>query len=143
MSRARTLARRSALQALYQWLMAGQNLNDIEEQFLTEQDFKRTDVDYFKELLHEIPKHLDTLEAAFSPYLDRPPEELDPVERSVLRISTYELAHRPDLPYRVIINEGVELAKSFGADQSYKYINGVLDRVAHKLRSVEINAKGH
>ncbi len=125
------------MQALYQWDLSGNNLSDIERQFLEDEDFSRADKDYFNELLHQVPARLDEVEAAFSGYLDRPVQEMDPVERAVLRMATYELMTRLDVPYKVIINESVNLTKKFGVEQAYKYINGVLDKTARTLRAVE------
>lgn len=133
----RTRARRFAMQALYQWDLSGNNLSDIEKQFLEDEDFSRADKDYFHELLHQVPARLDEVEAAFSGFLDRPVQEMDPVERAVMRMATYELMTRLDVPYKVIINESVNLTKKFGAEQAYKYINGVLDKAARSLRAVE------
>lgn len=137
MSRTRSQARRRALQALYQWQLTGQDLCDIDRQFLEEQEMGKVDIDYFQELLHQIPKHLDELDGQCDSFLDRPMSQIDPVEQAILRIGSYELAKRPEIPYRVVINEAVELAKAFGAEQSHKYINGVLDKVAQQLRAVE------
>ena len=133
----RTRARRLAMQALYQWDMSGNNLSEIEVQFLEDEDFSKADKDYFHELLHQVPARLDEVEAAFTPYLDRPLKELDPVERALLRLASYELLVRVDIPYKVVINESVNLTKKFGAEQAYKYINGVLDKTARTLRNVE------
>lgn len=138
MSRGRSKSRRCALQALYQWQMAGQDLADIESQFFAEQDLAGADHAYFSELLRCIPRLTTELDARYGALLDRSVEELDPVELAILRIGVYELMHHPEIPFRVIINEGVELAKTFGADQSHRYINGVLDKVAHALRTVEM-----
>ncbi len=128
------------MQALYQWDLSGNNLKDIEVQFLQDEDFSKADKDYFHELLHQVPARLDEVEAAFSGYLDRSVQEMDPVERAVLRMATYELMTRIDVPYKVIINESVNLTKKFGAEQAYKYINGVLDKTARALRSSEYPA---
>jgi len=125
------------MQALYQWDLSGSNLKEIEVQFLQDEDFSKADKDYFHELLHEVPARLDEVEAAFSDYLDRPVQDMDPVERAVLRMATYELMTRIDVPYKVVINESVNLTKKFGAEQAYKYINGVLDKAARNLRAVE------
>ncbi len=136
-------ARHYAMQALYQWYMAGAALNDIEAEFRAEYDFGKVDGDYFHALLHEVPARLDDIEAAFAPHMvERALEELDPVERAILRLGTYELMHREDVPYKVVINESVNLAKKFGATDGHKFINGVLDKVAHQLRAVEIEAAG-
>jgi len=137
MSRARTLARERAVQALYQWLMAGQSVTDIEQQFLAEQDMQGVDITYFSELLHGVPGRFGTLEGYIEPCLDRPLAQVDPVERAVLLVGAYEMAERQDIPYRVVINEAVEQAKLFGAEQGYRYVNGVLDKVARQLRAVE------
>jgi N utilization substance protein B len=138
----RTRARRLAMQALYQWDLSAGTLSEIEEQFLEDEDFSKADKDYFHELLHQVPAQLDEVEQAFTSYLDRPLSEIDPVERAVLRMASYELMARIDVPYKVIINESVNLAKKFGAEQAYKYINGVLDQVARRLRAVE-HPQGH
>jgi len=125
------------MQALYQWDLSGSNLSEIEVQFLEDEDFSKADKDYFHELLHQVPARLDEVEQAFTSYLDRPLDEIDPVERAVLRMASYELMARIDVPYKIIINEAVNLTKKFGAEQAYKYINGVLDQVARRLRAVE------
>lgn len=131
---ARTKARRSALQALYQWQMTGQDPVDIEKQFKIEQEMDHVDLEYFSLLLFEIPRHVSELNDYLVPLLDRPLKEIDPVELAVLRIGAYELSHQLEVPYRVVINEAVELAKRFGAEQSHKYVNGVLDKIAHLVR---------
>lgn len=128
--RQRSRARRRAMQALYQWDMASQNLSDIEAQFRQEHQLADTDLEYFGELLHQVPARLDELDGELERYLDRALRFLDPVERAILRIGAYELMQRLDVPYRVVINEAVELCKQFGAEQSHRYINGVLDKVA-------------
>jgi N utilization substance protein B len=125
------------MQALYQWDLSKNDVNEIEAHFLEDEDFSKADADYFHELLHGVPAKLEDVERAFSAYLDRPPGELDPVERALLRMASYELITRIDVPYRVIINEAVNLAKKFGAEQAHKYINGVLDRAASDLRPAE------
>ena len=142
MSRARSLARERAMQALYQWQMTGQDLADIEQQFLSEQDMKSVDKAYFKELLHGVPKYLDEFDVLSKDLLSRPIEQVDPVERAILRIGLYELQQRLDIPYRVVINEAVELAKSFGAEAGHKFVNGTLDKAAGRLRAVEVKAAG-
>ncbi len=139
MSRARHNARQSALQALYQWQMSGNDLIDIENQFLEEQDMSKVDLKFFKELLHKIPAQIEIIDKACEPYLDRSIDSVDPVERAVIRIGVYELCMRPDIPYRVIINEAVELAKSFGAEQGHRYVNSILDKVAQIEREVEVS----
>lgn len=138
----RSRARRRALQALYQWQLAGQDLSSIEAQFAEEMDMKEVDLEFFREFLYGVPKATDELDAQFRPYLDRDVAQLDPVELAILRMGAFELGTRIDVPVRVVINEAVELAKQFGAEQSHRYINGVLDKVARAqpLRSAEIKA---
>ena len=138
---ARRLARQYALQALYQWQMSHASSSDIEKQFLTKQINKRTDWDYFKELIYQIPMHYTELDNHMSPFLSRPTDEIDPIELAILRLSTYELAKRLDIPYRVAINEALELTKKYGSIEGYKFVNSVLDHVARQLRTVEISKK--
>ncbi|CBL46128.1 N utilization substance protein B, transcription termination factor [gamma proteobacterium HdN1] len=121
--------------------MTGDSLSSIEAQFRTDNDMRKTDVAYFHELLHGVPSCVADLDSAISPFLDREITELDQVERAILRLATYELLKRQDIPYRVAINEGIELAKTFGATESHKYVNGVLDKVAQRLRYHEVNAQ--
>jgi len=141
MSSAKTKARQCAVQALYQWQMTGQNISVIERQFHEDDRLKNAQKSYFSDIFHGIPRELDKIDAAIAEFVDRGVEEIDPVERAILRIGAYELMHKVDVPYRVVINEGVELAKSFGADGSHKYVNGVLDKVAQQQRKIEIEAK--
>ena len=141
MSNARTKARRNAVQALYQWQLVGQDLAEIEAQFLAEYDMNKVDVEYFKELFREVPLHLHELDDHLIPFLDRPVDEVDPVERAILRLAAYELEFRLDVPYRAVINEAIELAKRFGAEHGHKYVNGIVDQVAKKLRAAEIKAR--
>lgn len=138
MSLTRTNARKAAVQALYQWQMTGQNLNDIEQQFVEEDRLKDAQKSYFSELVHGVPEYLDAIDLALTEFVDRPVDKIDPVERAILRLSVYELLHRPDMPYRVILNEGINLAKYFGADGSHKYVNGILDKVAQQQRRIEM-----
>ena len=141
MSQARTNARKAAVQALYQWQMTGQSLVEIERQFVEEERLKEAQKSYFTELFHGVPKNLGVIDEALNEFVDRPVDMVDPVERAILRIGAYELLHRLDMPYRVILNEGINLAKYFGADGSHKYVNGILDKIAQKIRAVEIKAK--
>jgi N utilization substance protein B len=130
------------MQALYQWDLSGTDLPLIRRQFLEAEDFSRADKRYFIELLSEAPKHIDIIDESISEYIDRPLGQLDPVERAVLRLATYELLYRLDIPYRVTINEAVQLTKKFGAEQGHAFVNGVLDKAAHKLRSAECKKAG-
>ncbi len=136
----RRKARRLILQALYQWQMNHAPAKEIEAQFRLEYQGKY-DWDYFHEVFCMIPAKVAELDELINPCLDRKAEALDPIERALLRMGTFELAHRIDIPCRVVINESVELAKIFGATESHKYINGILDRLAKKIRTVEMSAK--
>ena len=141
LAKGRSNARKKAMQALYQWSMTGNDLNEIEVQFHAEQNMEKVDQDYFHELLHKVPEQVDELDEAMAPHLDRKVNELDPVEQAILRLSTYEMKNRLDVPYKVVLNEAIELAKIFGADKSHKYVNGVLDKLARELRSIEMQIK--
>ncbi|QEW05287.1 transcription antitermination factor NusB [Nitrincola iocasae] len=134
-------ARSYTLQALYQWHMAAQPVNEIEAQFRVNNDMADTDVALFGELLRGVTSRARALDDAYSLFLDRSVDDLDPVELAVLRIGAYELIERLDVPYRVAINESVELAKIFGATESHRYVNGVLDKLAQKVRAAEVMAK--
>jgi N utilization substance protein B len=133
-------ARQMATQALYQWHMAGHSLNEIEAQFRVDNDFKDVDGAYFRELLHGVPASKTEIDNALTPCLDLTIAELDPVELAILRLSTYELLKRVDVPYRVVINEGIELAKVYGSTDGHKFVNGVLDKLAPRLREAEVKA---
>ncbi|MBF0218163.1 MAG: transcription antitermination factor NusB [Gammaproteobacteria bacterium] len=137
----RHLARERTLQALYQWQLTGLSLVDIEQQFILEQPMKGVEMGYFRELLHQIPAVVDELDALALPYLDRPLDQIDPIELSLIRIGIYELKMRLDVPYRVVINEGVMLAKAYAAETSHRYINGILDNAATLLRAAEVNQR--
>ena len=141
MSRKRSRSRRLALQALYQWQVTGDDLGEIINHFLTEHREKAFESDYFRDLVRGVPARLDELDGILQPFLDRPMEEVDLVERALLRQGAYELLAHPEVPWRVVINEAVELAKTFGADQGHRYINGVLDKVARKLRPAEVTTR--
>ncbi|WP_415890062.1 transcription antitermination factor NusB [Neptuniibacter sp. SY11_33] len=134
-------ARSYALQALYSWSLAGQPLNELEAQFRVDNDMRDTDVRLFSELLQNVAATKTELDGLFTDFLDRQIEDLDPVELNVLRIGAYELSKRMEVPYRVAINESVELAKTFGATDSHRYVNGVLDKLAQRVRMAEIRAK--
>lgn len=142
---AKHMARSCALQSLYQWQLTGNDLSDIEQSFAElvegEQEVAKIHRGLFEELLHQIPARVTELDEAINPLLDRSADQLDPIEQVILRIGAYELLFKPELPYRVAINEGVELAKEFGAEQSHRYINGILDKLAQKVRAIEVAAK--
>ena len=138
----RRKARHFGLQALYQWTLSGASAADIEAEFRIDNDFQHTDGEYFSAVLKGVVGDVDALEALFSPVLDRRLGELDPIERNLLRLGTFELRDRIDVPYKVVISEAVALAKKFGATDSHRYINGVLDKVARDLRIVEHAKEG-
>ena len=137
---ARSRARRRALQALYAWQVSGTAIPQVIQQFQHEQDMEVADLEYFEALVKGVAEHRTDLDAKLAAFLDRPVEQVDPIERAVLRIATYELLHRLDVPYRVVLNEAIETAKRFGADHGHTYVNGVLDRAAADWRPAEANA---
>ena len=136
-TRARSIARKLAMQALYQWQLTQQSAAEITKQFLESEDSAGVDREHFEELVGKIIAQHDGLEAALAPFLDRPLDQLDPVETAILLIGMYELRERVDVPYRVVINEAVDLCKRFGATDAHKYVNAVLDRAARELRAAE------
>jgi transcription antitermination protein NusB len=138
---ARHNSRRYALQAMYQWQIAGTSVAEIEAEFLHYHIDKKIDLAYFKELIHGVPKHQHEIDHEMQSFLGRGIDEIDPVELAVLRIAIYELIKRPDVPYRVIINEALELTKKFGSIEGYKFVNGILDRVAKKNRVDELKIR--
>ena len=140
--RARSLARKLAMQALYQWQMTGQSAAELRNQYAAEEGYSDCDGEYFQELVNVITEGAAALDAELGSLIDRPVAQLDPVERAVLLIGLHELGQRLDVPYRVVINEGVELAKRFGATEGHKFVNAVLDRAARRLRAAEQAAAG-
>lgn len=134
---ARRKARELALQAVYSWQMSNNSVEQIELAIATSNNMEKVDMGYFQELLRSVVSDYATLDETIKPYLGRLPEELDPVEKAALRIATYELVSRIDVPYKVVINEAIELAKSFGAEESHKFVNGVLDKAVKTLRKHE------
>ena len=137
---ARSRARRRALQAVYAWQMSGTGVREVIAQFAHEQAKEPADLAYFEDLVRGVDEHRKDLDAALAPFLDRDIEQVDAIERAVLRLAAYELRHRPDVPYRVVINEAIEIAKRFGAEHGHTYVNGVLDHAAADWRSVEVGA---
>lgn len=132
-------ARKLALQALYQWLMSGSELHEIEAQFRVANNMSKVDNEYFCNLLYGVPAHVETLEANLIPFLDRGVHELNPIELTVLRIGSFELSHCPEIPYKVVLDESISLTKEFGSQDGYRYVNGVLNNLARQVRTVEIN----
>lgn len=137
---ARSRARRRALQAVYAWQLAGTRIDGVVEQFRHEQDMQVADLEYFEDLVRGVAREQAELDAAMTPFLDREVERVDPIERAALRIAAYELRHRVDVPYRVVINEAVETTKRFGSEHGHTYVNGVLDKLAGVLRGAEYAA---
>lgn len=134
---ARSRARRRALQGIYAWQLGEQGMDKVIAQFREEQDMKVADIEYFEDLLNGVAAHRDELDKGLAPHLDRDVEQVDPIERAALRLGAYELKYRPDVPYRVVLNEAVEITKRFGAEHGHTYVNGVLDKLATDWRSVE------
>ena len=134
----RKRARAMCVQALYKQVIAGGSAFDVESEFITDQDMSKIDRDYFTDLFHGVNSKLDEIDESFRIYLDRDHSELTPIELVILRQGAYELLHRLDVPFKVVINENVELAKSFGATDAHKYVNGILDKLAQKVRKVEM-----
>jgi transcription antitermination protein NusB len=139
-ARARSLSRKFAMQALYQWQLTGQSCAELRNQYAAEEGFGDADRDYFEVLLAGTTAARESLDEALGGLLDRPVAQLDPVEHAVLLIGLYELRDQPGVPYRVVINEGVDLTKRFGATDGHKFVNAVLDRAARSLRAAEQSA---
>ena len=130
----RHLARRCAVQALYQWQVTGQKSSEIQDSFIHNDQLTGKHLDYFTTLVTEVPDAIDSLDRQMIPFLDRDADSVDLIEQAILRIGTYELIHQRDIPAKVIIDEAVDLAKTFGSENGYKYVNGVLDKVATEVR---------
>ena len=140
----RGLARRLAVQALYQWIVNETPPGVLLRQFREQPDgLGRADPAYFEQLLRGALAEVDRLREAFTPYLDRPLAQIDPVEHAVMLMAAYELIHEPGVPWKVVVNEAVQLTKLFGAEDGFKFVNGVLDQLARQVRSVEIGDLGH
>ncbi|MCB1561629.1 MAG: transcription antitermination factor NusB [Xanthomonadales bacterium] len=137
---ARSRARRRALQAVYAWQLSATPIESVVTQFRSEQDMEVADLAYFEDLVNGVGQHQKAIDAALAEHLDREVEQVDPIERAVLRLAAYELLQRIDVPYRVVINEAIEITKRFGADHGHTYVNGVLDRVAANSRAAEVAA---
>ncbi len=135
----RRRARKLALQSLYQWLMAGGNITDIEAQYRAMNNMEKIDTTYYCRLLHGVPAMLNEIESALEPFLDRPLASLNPIELTILRICSFELMTCPEIPYRVVLDESVALARTFGSQDGHRYVNGVLHNLAQKVREIEVN----
>lgn len=134
---ARSRARRRALQAVYAWQLSQSSIDKVIDQFRHEQDMEVADLEYFEALVRGVESNCEELDAGLAQFIDRSIAQVDPIERAVLRIAAYELKFRPDVPYRVVINEAIETTKRFGADHGHTYVNGVLDRAALFWRATE------
>ncbi len=136
---ARRRARELALQAIYSWQLSGNPVSEIELSIATSNDMKQVDMAFFQEILRYVVEHSEELDKAYTTYVtDRPEFDIDPIEKAILRLATFELTQRIDVPYKVVINEAIELGKSFGAADSHKFINGVLDKAVRLLRKHEL-----
>ncbi|MGX3065540.1 transcription antitermination factor NusB [Ursidibacter arcticus] len=129
----RRRARECAVQALYSWYISQNSIEQVELAFVADQDMNGVDMPYFRKLLRGTVENIDVIDNSLRPYLDRAENEVDPIERTILRLSGYELQFELDVPYKVVINEGIEVAKVFGSDDSHKYVNGILDKLAPAL----------
>ncbi|MDH2999047.1 N utilization substance protein B [Pasteurellaceae bacterium LFhippo2] len=129
----RRRARECAVQALYSWYISQNSVEQVELSFVTDQDMNGVDMPYFRKLFRGTVENIEAVDNAVRPFLDRAEDEIDPIERTILRLSAYELLFELDVPYKVVINEGIEVAKVFGSDDSHKYINGILDKLAPAL----------
>jgi N utilization substance protein B len=130
----RRKARELAFQAVFSWQMTQNSVNEIEVNFITDNSKRRFDIEYFQQLLHGVTSNVKELDLAISPHVDRPIDDIDHVEKAILRVAVFELSDCQDVPYRVVINEAIELAKAFAADDSHKFINGVLDKAVKLIR---------
>lgn len=139
-TRARSAARRQLMQALYQWQLAGQPWQDVYQQFAAQPEFGQADAVYFREALMQIAGSRDELDAELARHAEITPAQLDPVEHAILYLGLWELMKRPDVPYRVVINEAVEIARRFGATDGHKFVNAVLDRASRVHRAPECGA---
>jgi transcription antitermination protein NusB len=140
--RGRSASRELALQALYQWQLGGQGGEDVMLEFLAERMTPAADVEFFKELVIQTTGRSEELDAGLSEFSDRPVVQLDPVEHAILLIGFYELAHRPEIPWRVVINEAVDLCRRYGGSEGHKFVNALLDRAARRYRALETGAAG-
>lgn len=138
---ARRRAREFALQGIYQWLLSGNSIAIIEDHLSQVAGFDKADRELFVSLVRGTIANVDTLQDEFAPFIHRKVEELSPIERAILLLATHELKNNIETPYRVIINEAIELAKGYGGTDGHRFVNGVLDKLAAKLRAVEVNAQ--
>lgn len=136
-NKARHRARRLLVQALYQWQLTGDDADEVLRQFLEGRDMAGADGEFFREALLDLTADIDRIDAAIEPLLERSLAMVDPVERAILRLASYELFERLEVPVRVVINEAVGLAREFGAVDGHRFVNGLIDRLAHRVRAHE------
>ncbi len=130
-------ARNKVLQALYQWQISGEDLDWIKQHYMEEQGVSAGDEAYFLELLYQIPAEVKQLDETYQKFITNSEDRVDPIERNILRIATYEFIHHLEIPYKVVINEAVNLARTYGADEGHKFVNGVLDPLSRQIRKLE------
>ena len=139
-AKARGKSRRLAMQAIYQWQMTGDNISDIKQQFFDENNMAKLDSAFFSEMVSGVASSISELDPLLEKYMTRKVESVDPVERSILRLATYEFINRFDVPYRVVLNEAVTITKEFCAEKSHTFVNAVLDKVAKEIRHIEVQS---
>ena len=139
----RHLARRNAVQALYQWDITGQSVDEIENAFINDDAFVGVQRSYFQHLIENVPRQCEVLDGRLKQCISRELDSIDPVERAILRLSTYELLFRPDIPAKVVLNEAIELSRVFGSEEGFRFVNGVLDALVNKKPVEEIRSKQH
>lgn len=137
----RRRARALAMQGLYQRHFSKSSITDIESEFIVDNDMSKVDTAYFRDLLRGVHREQAELDRLLEPFLDRPIHEVDAIELAIVRLGTYELKHRLDVPYKVVINEGIEMAKKFGGTEGHKFVNSLLDKLSHRLRLAEIRPR--
>lgn len=139
-AKARGKSRRLAMQAIYQWQMTGDNISDIKQQFFDENNMAKLDTAFFSEMVSGVASSISELDPLLEKYMSRSVESVDPVERSILRLATYEFINRLDVPYRVVLNEAVTITKEFCSENSHTFVNAVLDKVAKEIRHIEVQS---
>ena len=137
----RHLARRNAVQALYQWDITGQSVDEIENAFINDDAFVGVQRSYFQHLIENVPRQCEVLDGRLKQCISRELDSIDPVERAILRLSTYELLFRPDIPAKVVLNEAIELSRVFGSEEGFRFVNGVLDALVNKKPEEEIRSE--
>lgn len=141
LARARGKSRRLAMQAIYQWQMTGDNISDIKQQFFEENNMEKLDTVFFSEMVSGVASSISELDPLLEKYMSRSVESVDPVERSIIRLATYEFINRLDVPYRVVLNEAITITKEFCAENSHTFVNAVLDKVANEIRHIEVQSR--